>query len=146
MSLQDAIRAHVDWLVALSDAFDQRDQVFPEEVAQDGRCPLGKWIHGVEGSLATDPAFAKLKDLHSRFHVCAAEAAVLAADGRVAEALNQLDDPKACGNLSEQLLVAFGDLERRVEEMGLPDDTLIVPEADRVWSGDGREKVRQKSP
>lgn len=75
MDFDEAVRAHSDWKMKLAMYLRKRDGSFkPDEVCQDNRCVMGKWIHG-EGRAAfgSRPSFGALRDKHARFHREAAE-------------------------------------------------------------------------
>jgi hypothetical protein len=75
MNFDDAIAAHVTWKVRLSQFIEgtRTESISSDDVVQDNRCDLGKWIHGEGAAFKAAPHYRDLVSKHAHFHICAAE-------------------------------------------------------------------------
>ncbi len=99
----EIINAHVMWKQRLT-AFlvgESQEQLDPEVIKLDDRCPLGKWIYGEGRSMETLPAFEEVRELHAKFHQNAAQVVVLHQNNNTAEAETLLNGDYS--RLSEKL-------------------------------------------
>lgn len=96
MNFDQAIECHVKWKAELVAYIAKPDHSLnPAATAQDGKCDLGKWIHGEGQRYATTAEFAKLVADHGRFHAAAAEVI------RKADAGQRVTEEVALGARSE---------------------------------------------
>jgi len=73
-TLDKAIQAHSRWKMRLMDILGGHgEKLNCSEVAKDNVCDLGKWIYGRGEKYAKLPTYRQLKDLHAKFHRCAAD-------------------------------------------------------------------------
>lgn len=74
MDFDEAIRAHSSWKMKLSNYIRKPDKsIKAEEVTQDNKCDLGKWIYGEGKKYESFSEFGILKSEHAKFHKCAAD-------------------------------------------------------------------------
>lgn len=74
MDFDHAIKAHSDWKRKLSLYIRQPDKsIKADEVAQDNKCDLGKWILQSASQFSNNQDYKALKEAHTRFHKAAAE-------------------------------------------------------------------------
>ncbi len=93
MSLADqinkAIGAHGMWKQRLRSAIDSGKSEFTvADVGKDNLCEFGKWLYGTSLSAAdkTSAEYKAVRDLHARFHQCAAKVLSCALAGNRAAA------------------------------------------------------------
>ena len=80
MNFDEAVAAHSAWKRRLSAYIAKRDDSLnADEVSQDRKCSLGRWIYGEGVRYCGMPAFAALKKEHALFH-CAAANVIRKAD------------------------------------------------------------------
>lgn len=85
--IKKAIAAHGARKDRLSTAIASGKLEIPiANIRADNVCDFGKWLHGEVAVLGREPRYAKVKDLHARFHRAAGEVAELALAGKKAEA------------------------------------------------------------
>jgi hypothetical protein len=124
MSTRDEIAAavalHAEWKVRLRQAFESdvglRSAGFAlDKISDDDACPLGRWLYGPTITEATRAGahYRRVRDLHQRFHVAAAEVIMLAAAGNRDAADDALDG--SFGELSRQLAAALDEWIRSPE-------------------------------
>jgi Chemoreceptor zinc-binding domain len=83
MNFDDAVRAHSEWKIKLTDYIKHPDHSLKaSEVSVDNRCSLGQWIYGDGEKYSTLPEFSKLKNEHQRFHKAAAAVITKADSGK----------------------------------------------------------------
>lgn len=93
LNFRKAIEVHQKWKTHLQTVInsDKADSLSVEEVSQDDRCVLGKWIHGVGGQkFGQESLFKTLQADHAHFHVCAGMALQSALRGNKSEAQTAL--------------------------------------------------------
>ncbi|HUX29065.1 MAG TPA: CZB domain-containing protein [Thiobacillus sp.] len=111
----EIISAHVMWkqrLIAYL-AGDSQEQLDPEVIGLDDRCPLGKWIYGEGKSMETLPGYEEVRELHAQFHQNAAQVIVLHQTDSTAEAEALLNGDYS--RLSEKLKHRILGLSRQVK-------------------------------
>lgn len=118
MNLRSAIHSHITWLIDLVDSIIDGRPVDPEVVRCDDHCQVGQWIHGEGRQYADSAHYQNLKDIHARFHACAASAVQKARDGDRNGALAHLEEDGSCGALSHKLLEAFCDFYADLRDTG----------------------------
>lgn len=68
-----AIKAHVAWKTRLSNYIENPDgSITQSDIKPDHLCVLGKWIYSCPVELESDKDFIELKEVHRKFHICAA--------------------------------------------------------------------------
>ncbi|MGE0372970.1 MAG: CZB domain-containing protein [Gammaproteobacteria bacterium] len=87
--LARAIGAHGMWKTRLKQTIETgKTDISVDLIRQDDQCTFGKWLHGA-GISEQDKAsnhYRTVKDLHAKFHKCAARVADQALAGKRAEA------------------------------------------------------------
>lgn len=74
MDFDEAIRAHVEWKIRLSNYLRKSDgSLKPGDIEKDDICRLGQWIHQEAKKFDPLPEFQKLKADHAKFHRAAAD-------------------------------------------------------------------------
>lgn len=103
MNWMEIISAHVMWKQRLTAFLDgkSQEQLDPEVIKLDDRCPLGKWIYGEGKPMETLPGFEEVRELHAKFHQNAAQVVVLHQADNTAEAKTLLNGDYS--RLSEKL-------------------------------------------
>lgn len=91
MDLNEAIKVHVEWRIALRNAATFKEPVDIGAIERDDHCTFGKWLHG-EGKrqYGETEAYKNLVVKHREFHEQA---------GEVGRAINSKQYEKACGML-----------------------------------------------
>ena len=89
-----ALDSHMKWKERLNDyVAGKGEQLDAKMVGRDDVCPLGHWIKGDASKPYRDsPAFARLQQVHTRFHVCAGRVVDLVKLGRREEALAMIEE------------------------------------------------------
>lgn len=119
MNLQEAIAAHVNWLVRLGDLLaDPSHRVDVGLIRRTDRCCVGLWLTENEAAFRHIPEFRDVWTIHAQFHECAAVAAEKYNAGDDGAALEILDGATTCGGLSDALIQAFADLDRELRLIG----------------------------
>lgn len=88
MNWMEIISAHVMWkqrLIAYL-AGNSQEQLDPEVIKLDDRCPLGQWIYGEGKPMETLPGYEEVRELHAQFHQNAAQVVSLHQADSTAEA------------------------------------------------------------
>lgn len=69
MNFDEAIRAHSDWKIKLSNYLRNPDGSLKSvDVEPDNKCPLGQWIHGEGAKYSALSEYETLKSEHAKFH------------------------------------------------------------------------------
>lgn len=111
--IRQAIGAHGAWKLKLRTAAKTgRADFSPETIACDDQCEFGKWLGQIAPNAAGDPHFARVQDLHSRFHLAAGHVASLIKSGDLDAARGELADGSAFARGSAQLTDALNDWKR----------------------------------
>ncbi len=72
MNFDKAVTAHSSWKAKLRAYLAKPDgSISQAEVQSDQKCELGQWIYGEGKKWSTSPAYATLKEQHTRFHAAA---------------------------------------------------------------------------
>ncbi len=72
--IDKAVGAHGLWKAKLRQSIAGTLSLNPAEVGVDNRCEFGKWLYSMAGSsMASDPNYKEVLDLHKAFHKAAAE-------------------------------------------------------------------------
>lgn len=88
MNWMEIISAHVMWkqrLIAYL-AGNNQEQLDPDVIKLDDRCPLGQWIYGEGKPMETLPGYEEVRELHAQFHQNAAQVVSLHQADSTAEA------------------------------------------------------------
>lgn len=107
-----AIAAHSQWKVRLKGAIDTGKLDVPiGTIRVDDQCAFGKWLHGdtLPAEVKASPHYAKVRELHARFHQVAAAVAEAALAGRKAEAEASMGITGEYGRASADLTRAMMD-------------------------------------
>lgn len=107
-----AIAAHSQWKVRLKGAIDTGKLDVPiGTIRVDDQCAFGKWLHGdtLPAEVKASPHYAKVRELHARFHQVAAAVAEAALAGRKAEAEASMGITGEYGRASAELTRAMMD-------------------------------------
>ncbi len=95
LDMKGALEAHAAWKKRLREVIEGKARDIPEvgKVARDDLCALGQWLHGEANRMfnhggPTTEQYHRLRDIHARFHLAAAEtlSAHQSGDGKAAEA------------------------------------------------------------
>lgn len=89
--IQRAIGVHGLWKTRLRGTIESgKSDIDPATAARDDACDFGRWLHdpALPDPIRRSPRYARVKDLHARFHTCACTVLrkALAADRAGAEA------------------------------------------------------------
>lgn len=88
MNWMEIISAHVMWkqrLIAYL-AGNSQEQLDPEVIKLDDRCPLGQWIYDEGKPMEALPGYEDVRELHAKFHQNAAQVVSLHQADSTAEA------------------------------------------------------------
>jgi methyl-accepting chemotaxis protein len=84
--LDEAVRAHNQWLERLKNAATGGAIPNRESSAVDDQCDLGKWIHGKGTQYSKVPEFKRLREVHQNFHQAVGVTIDLLNEKRIPEA------------------------------------------------------------
>lgn len=74
MNFDEAIRAHAEWKMKLSNYLRHPDNsIDPSKLALDNACALGQWLHGDGRKHANLPEYEQLVKEHAEFHKAASD-------------------------------------------------------------------------
>lgn len=116
MNWMEIISAHVMWkqrLIAYL-AGNSQEQLDPDVIKLDDRCPLGKWIYGEGKPMETLPGYEEVRTLHAQFHQNAARVVSLHQADSTAEAEALLNGDYS--RLSEKLKHRILGLSHQVKK------------------------------
>ncbi|MGE5506753.1 MAG: cache domain-containing protein [Actinomycetota bacterium] len=106
---------HVRFKRSVIDAMMDRSDVTSDRLADHHTCRLGRWYDGIEdATIRNHPAYARLLDPHQRVHAHGRRALDLHAEGRIEEALAEVEHLNAA---SAEVIALLDDLAN-----ALPDD------------------------
>ncbi|WP_454259250.1 methyl-accepting chemotaxis protein [Pseudoxanthomonas mexicana] len=73
-SFDDMIASHLKWKLRLKQQLGGNGEgLHATEVGHDALCQLGRWLQSAQSKIGHLPEYVRLKDLHARFHRCAAD-------------------------------------------------------------------------
>ncbi len=111
--IKKAIGAHGMWKVRLRSAVDTGTSEFTvDKVKADNNCDFGKWLHGLSPDEKKTENWAKVRDLHAKFHVEAAKILENALTGKKDTAAKGLDTSSEFSKLSASLTSAMISWEK----------------------------------
>lgn len=111
--IKKAIGAHGMWKTRLRSAVDTGMSEFTvEKVKADNNCDFGKWLHGLPDNEKKTGNWAKIRDLHAKFHVEAAKILDSALTGKKDAAAKGLDVTSDFSKLSASLTTAMVNWEK----------------------------------
>ncbi|HEX7673533.1 MAG TPA: CZB domain-containing protein [Bdellovibrio sp.] len=114
MDFDEAIRAHSSWKMKLSAYLRKPDgSLKPDEIQQDHKCDLGKWIHGEGSKFSSLPEFKTLKVEHAKFHKCAADVVRKADKGESVSDETALGAKSEFSNASSAVVTAIMSMKRK---------------------------------
>ncbi|WP_454261209.1 CZB domain-containing protein [Pseudoxanthomonas mexicana] len=68
------IASHLKWKLRLKQQLGGKGEgLHATEVGHDALCQLGRWLQSAQSKIGHLPEYVRLKDLHARFHRCAAD-------------------------------------------------------------------------
>ncbi len=107
--IQTAIGAHGLWKTRLQQAIQTGASEFQvSAVRLDNQCPFGKWLYGgIEPSTRSSSHYEKVRALHARFHVEAANVLGLALGDKKAEATAAMSAGSPYAHVSAELTRAM---------------------------------------
>ncbi|MDP3936136.1 MAG: CZB domain-containing protein [Alphaproteobacteria bacterium] len=74
MNFDEAIRAHAEWKMKLSNYLRHPDSsIDPVKLGLDNVCALGQWLHGEGKKYASLPEYERLVKEHAGFHKAASD-------------------------------------------------------------------------
>jgi len=74
MNFDDAVKAHAEWKMKLSNYIRSPDKSLDANVVcKDDQCALGKWIYGEGKTHSALTEYSTLKTEHAKFHNAAAD-------------------------------------------------------------------------
>ena len=115
MNFDDAIKAHSAWKMKLSKYLANPDKSLKaEDVAQDSKCDLGKWIHGEAIQFNQLPEYSALKLEHANFHKAAADVIRKADSGQSTSEDTQLGGSSPFAKASSAVVTAIMAIRRKV--------------------------------
>lgn len=83
MGFDEAVKAHVQWKMKLSNYLRKPDgSLKPSDIQVDNKCALGQWIYGEGTKWGTMPEYGTLKSEHAKFHKAAAGIVLKADSGQ----------------------------------------------------------------
>lgn len=108
METKDAIikgiGAHGMWKQRLVDAINTgQSEWTPDVVCQDNQCEFGKWLYSCDSQEKSSPHYEKIRELHAKFHLSAAEVLKLALAGKKQEAEGAIDQGSDYKSISNAL-------------------------------------------
>lgn len=114
MDFDGAIKAHSAWKLKLSAYLRNPDgSLKADEIQQDNKCELGKWIYGEGAKFSNLPEFIALKKDHARFHKCAAEVVKKADSGAKVSDEVALGAKSDFANASDAIVGALMTMRRK---------------------------------
>lgn len=113
-SVAVAVRAHTRWIKALMDYMEDGKDARASIIMDDHVCEIGRWLEGEGKKFSGHPEFARLKEVHVRFHRAAGEVIRLVDAGERRAAYNAMRTDGAFARLSTALLLAFDALDEKV--------------------------------
>lgn len=110
LSIEDAIREHVQWFRDWEHSFKSTEGRFAAAVVcQDDQCQLGQWLYGLNTSLTKTFEYQNLKVAHAQFHRVAADIIKAYQHGGQSPAL--IKSQQKLLDISKQVVAALVDLE-----------------------------------
>lgn len=105
-----AISSHVVWRTKLKQLLVAGEpETDVETIRRDDCCTFGKWLDSLEADEQKDELIAKVRDLHTAFHLAAGEVAELALTRDIDGADAMLSPTGKYTAASEDLLLALED-------------------------------------
>lgn len=92
--IQAAVGAHGAWKLKLTTAINSgKCDTAAEDIACDNKCAFGQWLYGPEldDATRTGRPYQVTKRVHADFHKLAHDVAILAENGKKAEAFALMD-------------------------------------------------------
>ena len=117
--IDKAIGAHGMWKTRLKTAISSGKIDMPvATIRADDQCDFGKWLNGpaIGPALKGSPGFAEVRKLHAEFHQQAARVAVLASEGKKAEAEQAVALTGPFSGASARLTAAMRNWKAAVEK------------------------------
>lgn len=129
MQLNDAIRAHVQWLIALVDMLDEdrKDLLDSRRIARHDLCRLGQWLNELEPDFGSLPEFQVVARIHAEFHRQAAQIVENCWQTGDQEALHRLESLSGKDGLSDDLIQAVAELIDRLNALGVEGRRIYRP-------------------
>ncbi len=116
MNFDEAVKAHSAWKMKLSAYLRNPDKSLKaDEVSQDNKCDLGKWIHGEAGQYSQLPEYSALKAEHANFHKAAADVIRKADSGQSTTEDTQLGGNSPFAKASSSVVAAIMAIRRKVD-------------------------------
>lgn len=115
MDFNEAIKAHGAWKFKLAQYLSKPDgSLKSDDVQQDNRCDLGKWIYGEGAKFSNLPEYATLKTEHAKFHKCAADVVKRADSGKSVSEEVALGSKSEFATTSSAVVSAIMGIKRKV--------------------------------
>lgn len=115
MNFDEAIKAHSDWKIKLTQYLKKPDgSLKAETIAPDNLCALGKWIHGEGQKFAQFPEFKELQSIHAEFHKAAADVVRRADSGQQVSAEVTLGAKSKYGEVSSKVVSLIMKMKLKV--------------------------------
>jgi len=116
-AIRSAIASHGAWKTRLEAAVAQGSSEYSPAVVQtDDQCAFGKFLYQeVDPDTRSSPHYARCKELHQRFHLCAARIWKLGLAGKKEKARQALASGTGFTRLSGALTPAMLEWSRSVE-------------------------------
>lgn len=120
METRDAIikgiGAHGLWKQRLIDAIKAGESEWtPEVVCQDNQCEFGKWLYACNSQEKSSPHYEKIRDLHAKFHLSAAEVLKMALAGQKKDAEAAIDHGSQYKTISNSLTMEMMKWKSAIE-------------------------------
>jgi hypothetical protein len=127
-SLSEAIKAHVEWLIALIDMIDERHlpHVDPENIRSIDSCKIGIWLRDMEADFGYLEEYVQAHVLHRDFHVHAGDIVEYCKIGNREEAMQQIHRLSGVDGASDKMIHALASLLDRLHLMGVEDHRLRI--------------------
>jgi hypothetical protein len=113
LNFDEAIAAHSIWKQKLAIYLAKPNKSIDSgKLAQDHHCELGKWIHGQQGPILSNPTFQELKKEHASFHQAAAEVVKKADSGQKVSEEISLGAKSPYASCSSKVISALVKMKR----------------------------------
>lgn len=112
--ISEAIMAHQRWKLTLNEAIETGTcKLSVEFVKSDRNCIFGKWLSTLDG-LEPKSEYCKIKEMHLKFHICAARVLKLALEGKKNKAIKATGPKSRYSLYSTKLINMLSKLYEKV--------------------------------
>lgn len=107
--LQDAIKAHVEWVVMIADRIGEGKLAEADipNIRKDDQCKIGLWLKSLEDECRSLPEYQKLCSVHAAFHSQAASILEECLGGNREKAIHWMLRQGGAEGVAHDLISAF---------------------------------------